>query len=97
MILNPDKLDAEVIAYIDAHPIQLYSHKAHAALRRLVEAAGWVRAEELIPIAVAKRVSRPFEYALGIFAGEQQRQAMAGPTPAQVKAAKMAEAIRKLP
>lgn len=91
----PDPIDDEITAYISGHPMLIYDHKAHAALRRLVECSTWDKAKELIAKAIQMRKSHPIQYALGILGGEQMREAAAPQTAAQAKAARMAEAIRK--
>lgn len=88
-----DAMDAEIIEYISNHAMLLYDYRAHAALRRLVEHSNWDKARELVAKAIQMRKSHPIQYALGILGGEQMREAAAPQTPAQAKAARMAEAI----
>jgi len=73
-----DVLDREIRAYIGSHRMLEWHLKAHAAMRKLVNAEGWPRAKELVDRAVERGMSFPIPYALGIAQKESKSKAASG-------------------
>lgn len=68
-----DPYERRFWTFVHAHPLisaHNLTEKRRAAMRELVDAVGWSRAEEYVERAIKARVNPPFDYALGIFRGE---------------------------
>lgn len=81
-----DELDGEIRRFCGEHPSLLWNLRAHANLRKLVQAAGWDETRRLINEAASKGASHPASYALQVWAAIQGKEAARRANEADVDA-----------
>jgi hypothetical protein len=70
-----DELDQRIAGWFKDSRCVLWSHRAHAEFRQLVEKSDWDTADKLMGEAVRNRASIPTSYALAILSNRQIQEA----------------------